>query len=211
MILVIYIGGCHMIKKFSFSFSLLLFSLFFFSSSSTLANGENIETEVIELELNLEDLNYVEVSEEQVILDYMRNKNVDREQAIKELSINKLKNNAVTTMNNSCTTSWRYYDSPKVKIDSLSSSYLTVHPYVQVKNCSGYYSFVSVSSTVNHTLDDPLNVIRFDGGIQAQLDTSNRIQVSAKGHVKNAFGIKLRSWDFSATIYAMNEINPASH
>lgn len=217
-------GGMILIKKFSFSLSLFLFGLFLFSSSSTLANGEtglteksstltnDVETEIIEVELNLEDLTYVEVSEERVILDYMLGKKVGREVAIRELGINKLEKNYSTTMYSSCTTAWRYYNTPRVKIDS--SAHLTVHPYIHVKTCggvSGFKSFIGVSSVVNYTLDNMMGGIRFDGGIQAQLNGSNRVQVAAKGHVRNFLGIKLRNWIFNSTIYAMPEISAASH
>lgn len=181
---------------------------FVLSFSKNVSFAEELDDSVLEESNSIEfketiDVNdpaNKEVSEEEVILDYMEGQNVDRSTAKKELGI--VSDEKISLAAASCKTSWLEIPTAKKTIDKLSGTTLQLYPYVQLKQCGSYgpAEVVSVSSNVGHNLTG-----MFKNGITFNVKDANKkskyvVAARAKGSLKNSLGITLRNWSYSAEV-----------
>lgn len=193
-------------KKIVFLFTFMI-SFLILSNTDTLVFAEELEGDIdINIETNLDELPYNVVSEEQVISDYMKWANVDRETAVKELGLEKsdsLTNSARAS--SSCYHQWREYIIPKKLIDSTSKAYLTTYPYIKMKQCGDDRAEITdVSSQVSYVREGAIAISNIVvKNITAEKESKHVARVRANGVITNTFGFELRDWKYSETFTFM--------
>lgn len=160
------------------------------------AQKSELESESIDEVINLNEVPYKDVSEEEVISNYIVSENVDRKTAIEELGIMEGKQTRAT-----CHESWREYYIGKKLIDKGSRAYLQTNPYIRVKQCGNSRPQVTgVSTSVSYKRESSFG----PGAVVVNSITANKeskyvVRVRANGYVKNVFGKHLRDWIYSQT------------
>lgn len=169
-------------KKKLLFFLLVVLSFSLFNSEIIFASEATGEKDVYTESIDINESSYRVVSEEEVISDFMKKENVDRDTAMEKLGINEVQLS-------SCTTRWRHYTSSRKVVDSASGVSLSLSPYVQVRTCNGTDTFLSVSSAqpgyTFHGIFKNSGHITTAGAIK----TSNRrIDLHASGYIKPTLG-----------------------
>lgn len=193
--------GITVIKK--VGFALVAMSFMFFVSQNTLFAEELDSSELGESEsvhfiqtIDINDPSVRQVSEEEVISDYMKGQGVDYFAAVKALGIN-----SGEKANLNCKTSWVEVTTSWKTIDSLSKAKFRMFPYAQLRQCGSYgpADVISVSSNVRHEISGGMGGVRINVKDAWKID-NRRIGARASGEIVNGLGWKLRNWSYNATV-----------
>ncbi|MFO1441853.1 hypothetical protein KDN24_01150 [Bacillus sp. Bva_UNVM-123] len=183
---------------------LMTVGLFFLAlNDGTHAQASELSDSFISMPIDIEseEAKAKEVDQDVVIQDYMDAFNVDRETAIKDLGISEI---APQEDNPSCFTKWYEYSTGKYEIDSLSKSYLTLYPYIQIKDCSSTNIRIalSVSPNIRAEVSSGLtsNAVEIEAR-EAMIRTNQTVvDTKAYGNIRNFLGIKLRDWQYKGAV-----------
>lgn len=187
-----------LVKKIVFLFTFMI-SFLILSNTDASAFAEELEGDIdISIETNLDELSYIVVSEEQVISDYMKWANVDRETAVKELGLEG-SNSLSARASSSCWHEWREYKIPKKLIDSSAKAYLTTYPYIKMKQCGNDRAEITdVSSQVSYVREGGIAISNIVvKNITAEKESKHVARVRANGVITNTLGFELRDWTYS--------------